>query len=58
MLEASYGRAQVCCAMFLPIKLATVLCESEKIHVDVQSNLCSDPITLSGVVVDVEYGDV
>jgi len=58
MLVASHGQALLCCALFRPLKFATVSCESRKIHVDMQSNFRSDPIPQTGVSVDVECDDV
>jgi hypothetical protein len=58
MLVASHGTARPCCAMCSPLKIATVSCESQKIHVDMQSNSRSDPIPPAGVSVDVECDDV
>ena len=40
------------------LKFAMVPCESQKIHVDMQSNFLSDPIPPAGVSVDVECDDV
>jgi hypothetical protein len=58
MLVASYGQALPCCAIFPPLKFATISCESQKIHVDMQSNSRFDPIPPAGVSVDVECDDV
>jgi len=58
MLVASHGGSQAFHAVFRPLKFATVSCESQKIHVHMQSNLRSDPIPSAGVCVDVECDDI